>query len=52
MWAYTAYANGENANSNDYNQDSYHLLANNRNTTILLQNWYSWNVIGSVIAPY
>ena len=30
----TAYANGENAaTANDYSQDSYHLLANNRNTT-------------------
>ena len=49
----TAYANGENAATvNDYNQDSYHLLANNRNTTDSATEFgIVGSVIGSVIAP-
>lgn len=49
----TAYANGENAaTANDYNQDSYHLLANNRNTTNTATEFgIVGSVIGSVIAP-
>tara|TARA_A100001015_G_scaffold214080_1_gene240250 strand:- start:1878 stop:3593 length:1716 start_codon:yes stop_codon:yes gene_type:complete len=48
-----AYANGENsASANDYSQDSYKLLANNRNTTNSATEFgIVGSIIGSVVAP-